>query len=60
MQVLAVVSGVVAVAVIGDDLDQSWVHDVVDAVLSYVPTSSAVPFCHHIMLRGTPVLRYVG
>ena len=60
MPVLAVVSGVVAVAVSGDDLDRSWVHDVVDAVLSCVPTSSAVPFYHHIMLRGTPVLRYMG
>ena len=60
MQVLAVVSGVIAVAVIDDDLDRSWVHDVVDAVLSYVPTFAAVPFCHHIMLRGTPVLRDVG
>jgi hypothetical protein len=42
-------SGVVAVAVIGDDLVRSWVLDVVDVVLFYVPISSAVPFFHRIV-----------
>ena len=54
------VSGVVVVSMIDDDSVRSWVVGVVDAVLSYVPISSAVPFSRRIMSRGTPILCFVG
>ncbi len=54
------VSGVAVVAMIDDDSVRSWVLDVVDAVLSYVPISSAVPFFHRTVRQGMPILCCVG